>query len=101
MASFCRHTPHTIINWIKDPKWSTKEVLIDKDAVDVGEENVIVRFTNHSARQKYGWFHLTKSVIQKCPIQPNGRIKVYVVPLSKRKLFVPIKDCNCENTKLL
>lgn len=98
---FCQHTPHTVINWIKDPKWSTHEVLIDKDAVDLGEENVLICFTNPSARKKYGWFHYRKSVIQQHPTQPNGRIKVYVVPLSKRKPFAPIKDCDCENTKLL
>lgn len=101
MARFCKHTPHTVVNWIKDPKWSTKEVLIDKDVVDMGEDNILVRFTSPSARNKFGWFHYAKDVIQRCPTQPNGRITVYVVPLSKRKPFVPINNCDCENIKLL
>jgi len=98
---FCKHTPHTVINWIKDPKWSTNEVLIDKQVVDEGEEHILLAFSNPSPYKKFGWMYFNKGEVRECKTQPNGLITVYVVPLGKRKPFAPIKDCGCDNLKLL
>ena len=57
---FCKHTPHTVINWIKDPKWSTNEVLIDKQVVDEGEEHILLAFSNPSPYKKFGWMYFNK-----------------------------------------
>jgi hypothetical protein len=97
----CKHEPHTVINWIKDPKWSTSEVLIDKQTIDEGEEHILLAFSNPSPHKKYGWMYFNKEEVQRCKTQPNGRITVYVVSLNKRKPFTPINDCDCNNIKLL
>lgn len=98
---FCKHTEHTVINWIKDPKWSTNEVLIDKKVVDGSELHILLAFSNPSPFKKYGWLYFNREEVRRCKTQPNGRITVYVVPLGKSKPFKPVKDRDCENAKLL
>lgn len=88
----CKHEPHLVVDWILDPKWSTNEVLIDVDKVGK-HENVLIRFANLSPQKKYGWFYMSGKMIRKHKTQPNGRGTVYVVPLSKREEFEPIKQC--------
>lgn len=99
--TFCKHTPHTVINWIKAPKYSTNEVLIDKNTVDNAEENILLSFTDEIPRNKYGWLHFNRDDIRRYTTQKNGRIIVYMVPLTRGKPFKPLKECDCNNIKLL
>jgi len=96
----CKHADHTVIDWIKAPKYSTKEILIDKEVVDNGKEHLIVRFADKSPKEKYGWFVMSREEVRRCKTQRNGRIMVYVVPLSKKKTFIEDKKCTCDNLTL-
>lgn len=97
----CKHADYTLINWIKDPKWSTSEVLIDTKAINDAKPTIILGFTNKSAHNKYGWLVLDREECKKSKIQPNGRIKVYCVKLSKARRLERVTDCDCNKTKLL
>lgn len=99
MVSLCKHEVERIITHIKDPKWSTNEILIDTDLVR-GVEHVVIRFENPSAAEKYGWFYMSGKMIRRHRTQPNGGIQVYVVPLSKREEFAPIQVCKHLNEVL-
>lgn len=89
----CKHSRHKVIDWIKDPKWSTDEILINVDAIDQNIEHYLFQFANESAKKKYGWFYMEGKVIRRHHKQRNGSGMVYVVPLSKRQEFEPIKVC--------
>ena len=93
MVTFCKHQRYKKIDWIKSPKWSTDEILINTEAVSPEIEHYLVQFTDESPKNKYGWFYMSGKVIRRHKTQPNGRGKVYVVPMSKREEFTPIKDC--------
>lgn len=93
---FCRHVNHRVINDIWEPKWSTREILINVDKIVDGVDNYLFMFSNESAQQKYGWFYLSGDTIRKHQIKPNGKGRVYVVPLSERESFVPINKCEHE-----
>ena len=92
----CKHEPHKIIDWVKDPKWSTDEILINVDAISKDIEHYIIKFSNESPSKKYGWFYMSGAVIRKCKTQPNGHGSVYVVPMSSRESFEPLKQCKHE-----
>ncbi len=94
MKSFCRHIPHNEIMHIKAPRWSTDDVLIDTSLVT--SDNLILRFTDESPKNKYGLFWLPGDKVKKCKTQTNGRIQIYVVPLKWRDEFVP--KIKCEHT---
>lgn len=98
----CRHQPHKVIDWIKDPKWLTKEIRIDESAISPNIEHYIIRFANtkaipqfndKSAQEEYGWFYMGGNTIRRHKTVKNGAINVYLVPLSKRQEFEPIKHC--------
>ncbi len=96
IAKLCRHKIDRYITDILNPKFSTNEVLIDKNDVQ-GVENVLIRFSAEGSKERYGWFLMSGKMIRSHRTQPNGRITVHVVPLNKRQEFTPIKDCSCEN----
>lgn len=87
----CKHMPHTVINWIKEPKYSTKEILIDKYKVDMAHEHLLIKFTDCPSIPE--WFYMSRKMVRKHKTQPNGRGFVYVVPLSKKEEFKQIKPC--------
>ena len=89
----CKHARYKVIDWIKDPKWSTDEILINTDAIDQNVEHYIIQFSNESPKNKYGWFYMSGKVIRRFHKQKNGHGWVYVVPMSKREEFTPIKKC--------
>lgn len=94
----CKHMPHTVINWIKEPKYSTHEILISKDKVDAANEHLLIKFTNCPSIPD--WFYMSRKMVRKCRTQTNGNGVVYVVPLSKREPFVQIKPCEHMNAEL-
>lgn len=94
----CKHQGHKTIDWIKAPKYSSKEILIDVRAVQ-GKEHLIIRFTDEWPKQEYGWFYMSGSMVRRHKKQMNGSVEVYVVPLSKREAFVPDNNCNCMNAE--
>ena len=96
----CKHANYTTINWIKSPKWSTNEVLIDKREIDQAENLILLEFTDPSPQKKYGWLVFDKKTSQESKTQKNGRITVYCVMLSKAKRLEKVTDCDCDNQKL-
>ena len=89
--TLCKHQPHTVIDWIKEPKYSTREILIDKEAVDAGQEHLLIRFTNTPSMPD--WFYMSRKMVRRHHTQPNGNKTVYVVPLGKREEFIQLKPC--------
>lgn len=89
----CKHEPHKVIDWIKSPKWSTDQVLINTQAVTDNIEHYLIQFTDDSPKRKYGWFYLSGNNIRRAKKQPNGRGEVYAVPMSLSEEFEPIKQC--------
>lgn len=92
--NLCKHAKYIKIDNIKSPKWSTDEILINVDRVHEDVEHYIIQFTDESPKNKYGWFYMSGKMIRRFRTQPNGRGNVYVVPMSRREEFIPIKE-NC------
>ena len=92
----CKHERHIVIDDIWEPKWSTKEILINVNKVLPDVEHYIIQFKNDSPKKVYGWFYLSGKVIRRHKKQRNGSGLVYVVPLSKREEFTPLQDCEHE-----
>lgn len=91
--TLCQHDNYTKIDWIKAPKYSTNQILLNKERVDGANEHLIIRFTDESPKNKYGWFYMSKNMVRRHKTQPNGRGEVYVVDLDKREEFTPNKQC--------
>jgi len=96
MKSFCKHQPHRIVDWVKSPKYSTDQILINVDALRGDIDHYLFQFSDEGPREQFGWFHLNKATIVKSKIQPNGRGKVYAVDLDLREDFIPLLNCNHE-----
>lgn len=91
MQTFCKHEPHKVIDDIWEPRYSTDSVLIAVHKVPEHIEHVILKFKKCA---KYpDWFYMSAKMIRKHPVQANGRGKVYVVPMSSREDFEPLKKC--------
>lgn len=87
----CRHEPHKVIDWIIEPKYSTDSVRINIGAVSPEIEHYLIKFTDCN---KYpDWFYMSGQIIRRSPIKPNGKGKVYEVPMSKRESLVIEEDC--------
>ena len=97
---FCKHQHYIVIDDIKSPKWSTDEILISTKKVTDRVEHYLIRFTDKSPREKFGWFYMAGKDIRKCKTQINGRGVCYAVPMKRRQSWQPIKDCNCANLEL-
>ena len=92
----CKHSSYRVLDHILDPKWSTKEILIEINKISPETEHYLIKFKNPSGAKKYGWFYMSGKMIRRHKQQSNGRGSVYVVPLSKREVFEPIKNCEHE-----
>jgi hypothetical protein len=87
----CKHQPHTVIDWIKEPRYHDDHVLIRKESVDGGNEHLLIKFT---ACSKYpDWFYMSRAVVRRHKTQGNGSGTVYVVPMGKRESLEIIKPC--------
>lgn len=92
MISFCKHEPHVVIDDIWEPKYSTDEVLIATHKVPEHIEHLLIKFKSCS---KYpDWFYMSAKMVRKHPKQKNGRGEVFVVPMSRRQDFEPVKKCS-------
>ena len=92
----CKHQVYKVIDWIKSPKWSTDEILISVDALPTNTNHLLIRFADESPRKKYGWMYFDARVVRRYHKQKNGSGMVYVVPMSKREDFEPLKNCHHE-----
>jgi hypothetical protein len=93
MPKYCEHDPITTITKVLEPRYHDKSILLSKETVDAASEILVIRFAKERPFKEYGWFVMKKDMVQKQPIQPNGRGFVYAVPLSKREEFIGIKNC--------
>lgn len=97
----CKHQPHRVIDNIRAPRYHDNNILISTKVVIPNIEHYIIRFSDESPKDEYGWFYMSGKVIRRHKKQANGRGEVYVVPLTKREAFVPDKKCHCMNMELL
>lgn len=86
----CKHDQYKVVNWIKEPKYSTDEILIDVEKIGKAK-NLIIKFTQ--CNQYPDWFYMDGDMVRKHRTQPNGRTTVYVVPMDKREEFTPNNKC--------
>ena len=90
MKSLCKHDEYRIIDWVREPKYSTDEILIDVHKIGMAK-NLLIKFTQCN---KYpDWFYMDGDMVRRCPTQPNGRSEVFVVPMDEREEFVPNNKC--------
>lgn len=94
--SFCKHHHYKLLTHIRSPKWSTDEILINVTALPENTNDLVIQFSDESPKEKYGWFYMDANTVRKHPTQRNGNGMVYVVPMSKREDFVPLKKCEHE-----
>lgn len=87
----CKHQVHRKIDWIREPKYSTDEILINVHAISSGIEHYFIKF---KMCKKYpDWFYMSRKVIQHSKTQPNGRGEVYVVPMQYAQPLEIIHPC--------
>lgn len=92
MKSFCKHTPHVVIDDIWEPKYSTREVLINVNKLKRSIDNYLIKFSK--AKSMPGWYWVDLKTLSKCKTQRNGAGTMIVCPLSNLEDFEPIKE-NC------
>lgn len=90
--TFCKHQTYNTIDWIKEPKYSTNEILINCARIPEHVEHFLVKFTD--CKSIPNWFYLSGKKIRKSPKQSNGRIQVYAVSLNHREEFTPLSPCS-------
>lgn len=87
----CPHINYRVIDTIREPKYSTDEILISIARIDPNIEHYIIKFTN--CNQYPDWFYMSGKRIRRYHTQKNGRGEMYVVPMSVREPFEPIRNC--------
>ena len=90
----CKHLPHKVIDWIKEPRYHDDAVLISTSATPDNTEHYLIKFTQSSKYPE--WFYMDRKSIVKSPVQKNGRGEVYAVPMARRQSFEPITNCEHE-----
>jgi hypothetical protein len=89
----CKHQPYTVVDWVREPKYSTNEILLSKPRIDAAQEHLIVKFSACPSRPD--WFYLSRKVVRRHKTQKNGAGEVYVVSLDKSEPFN--KQDKCEH----
>lgn len=87
----CKHQSHVIIDNIWEPKWSTKEVLINVNFIKPKVEHYLIKFSKTPSMP--GWYYLNLKQLLKAKRQPNGRGEMAVIKLSDLIEFKPIERC--------
>lgn len=76
-----RMTPVQVIS-IWQPRWKDRKVLIAK--WKVGQHNKI---TFSKTKSMPGEYYLPGSLVTKCPLESNGKIQCYAVPMDELEPF--------------
>lgn len=90
MKTLCKHDNYKVIDNIWEPKYSTREVLINKDKVG-DTEHYLIKF--QKAPSLPDWYYLNRRDIVKRRTQRNGAGTMYCVPLNLLDDFKPVKTC--------
>lgn len=93
MKSLCKHDNYNLIDWIDEPKYSTKEVLINVKAIG-DTEHYLLQF--QKAPSMPGWYYINRRDIVNKRTQKNGSGMMYVVPLNLLDDFKPNNQCEHE-----
>lgn len=89
--TFCKHIPHIVIDEIREPKYSTNEVLINVNKINPYMEHYLIKFSLCPSIKD--WFYLSGKTIRKSKKQKNGAGTMYAVSLNEREEFTPIINC--------
>lgn len=76
-----RMTPVQVID-IWQPRWKDRKVLIAK--WKVGQHNKI---TFSKTKSMPGEYYLPGETVRKCPLESNGKIQCYAVPMDELEPF--------------
>lgn len=87
---FCKHQPYRVFE-VWQPKWSTKEVLLNVNKYSDNIEHYLVKFTKTPSME--GWYYVDRKTLKKCKTQKNGNGEMFILPLSKLEDFTPINKC--------
>lgn len=79
-----KDTPAQLIE-IKQPRWRDRVVLIAK--YKVGTHNIIDMVNIKEGNAYSGKFYLSGATITKYPLDSNGKIPCYAVPLDELQVF--------------
>ena len=86
----CKHEKYKTITNIWEPKYSTDEILINVSSVPDDVEHFLIKLQKCN---KYpDWFYMSGKMIRRFRKQKNGNAQCYVVPMSRREDFEPIKE---------
>lgn len=94
MRSFCKHEPHIIIDNIWEPRYSTKDVLINVNNLKRSINHYLIKFTK--APSLPDWYYVDLKTLAKCKRQNNGAGTMLVCPLSKLQDFTAKENCEHE-----
>ena len=80
---------------IRQPRWRDRVVLLAK--YKVGQHNAIIF---EEVKSLPGEFYLSGEIIKDCPLESNGTIACYAVPLDKMERLETSADINKTIDKL-
>jgi hypothetical protein len=92
MQRLCKHESHIIIDNIWQPRYSTKDVLINVTKLRKSVEHYLIKFTK--APSLPGWYYVSLNDLARCKTQKNGAGTMIICPMSKLEDFEPIKVCS-------
>lgn len=78
------NTPAQLIE-IKQPRWHDRTILIAK--YKVGTNNIIDMVGIKEGNAYSGKFYLSGATITKYPLDTNGKIECYAVPLDELQVY--------------
>lgn len=87
---FCKHTPHRVLE-VWEPRYSTKDVLINKNKISPTIEHYLLRFTK--ANSLKDWYYFSGDTIRKSKEQKNGYGTCYIVDFSNPEIFNAPERC--------
>ena len=97
MTTLCKHTPLGLVDWVWEPRYSTRDFIVDKDRLnDLKPSQLKVRFSKVSPTNEWAgdWF-ISKAEAGRRKFDNNG-LECYVISLDKLQRIEYRRGCEHE-----
>lgn len=97
MTTLCKHTPLGLVDWVWEPRYSTRDFIVDKDRLnDLKPSQLKVRFSKVSPTNEWAgdWF-ISKAEAGRRKFNNNGK-ECYVISLDKLQRIEYRRGCEHE-----